>query len=99
MTRFVRQRPRSVIVTGSNVPCVIVRYDNAIIARPLISIDRTRIQAISRSACCIFYHPNIQVVVSWPLNQILHFPSTVVGQTTQQPVNPNVAIPVGVSLR
>ena len=76
-----------------------MRYNYSIVPCPLVAIDRAWVQAISCSTVCILHDPDVEITVSWPLNQILHISITYVGQWRHNAVDSRVTIATWINLR
>ncbi len=74
-----------------------LQNDSILICIP--SVHRTRIQCITRRTCRVLADPNVEILVSRPLNEFFHLGIADIGQFTDNSIDSWVTIPIGISLR
>ena len=71
---------------------------DAVVAGTHRTIHRARIQAVACSPVCILHHPNIEVAVARPLDQVFDIAISNIGQRGNNAVDARVAVAIGIDL-
>ena len=73
-----------------------LQHDAVLVGVP--SIHRAGVEGVACRTRSVFAHPHVEVLVAWPLDELLHFRIPDVGQFTDDAVDSRVAVAVGIAL-